>query len=216
MALFRLHGGQDVWENLKYYRMIQILTNRYSETYSGCFIPQITKFATENLILGIYGTVTFYDQIPVDQYMHFPLMVTMMMIFLFTFYPKDATVYETTKGEPRQVLKLGLKRFATTVWERPAKKVVKSSGRKVMDVQDTTSILMKDLKNRRNQSQVNSEEPSYVLPGMGDLKDMKCIAKSCPTVGIPFGSLYQIKRSTVLNLFNFIACNTISTLLTYP
>ena len=194
--------------------MVQILCSRYAETYSGCFIPQITKFATENLILGIYGTVKFYGHMDTEKYMNFPLMVVMMVIFVLTFYPKKASVYETSKGEQRQALKLGLKRFAGKVWKLPGGRAAKTSKRKVMDVDDTTNMMMKDLSKGRMEARF--EEPSFSLPGFGELHEMKCIARSCPTVGIPFGSLYQIKQSTVLNLFNFMACNTISTLLTYP
>ena len=49
-----------------------------------------------------------------------------------------------------------------------------------------------------------------------DWKEMKCVLRSCPTLGIPFGSLYFIKRSTVLNFFDFVVCNTVSALITYP
>ena len=197
-------------ENLNYYRMLQILSSRYSETYSGWFIPQITKFATENLILGIYGTVKFYDQLDPDKYMNFPLMVVMMCIFVFTFYPKNATVFETTKREKKEALKRGLKRIAGSIWKRPEAKIPE----KVMTAEEATAILMKEFNNGSRRGRSNEE--MYTLPGIAALKDMKCIARSCPVMGVPFGSLYKIKRSTVCNLFEFIAGNTISTLLTYP
>ena len=44
----------------------------------------------------------------------------------------------------------------------------------------------------------------------------KCVARSCPALGVPFGSFYFIKRSTVLTLFDFTACNAVSALITYP
>ena len=207
----RLEGKQDMRENLHYYRMLQILCSRYSETYSGWFIPQMTKFACENLILGIYGTVKFYDQLDTDKYMNFPLMVTMMIIFVFTFYPKNATVFETTKGEKKQALRRGLRRLANSVWRCPKAELAE----RMAVGRDSSAILMKEL-GVISQWQKYPDEVLHQAAGLVALKDMKCISRSCPIIGIPFGSLYKIKRSTVLNLFSFIAGNTISTLLTYP
>ena len=216
----RSKGEEDVRVNLKYYRMLQILCNRYGEAHSGVFIPVITRFACENLILGIYGTVKFYDQLDTDKYMNFPLMVVMMIIFVFSFYPKYATVYETTRGEKKQALKLGMKHMAGSMWKRrpPAKKI--PTEKVIVTAEEATGILMNELgKGLRRQQQrrrSSGQDVLHTLPGLDALKEMKCIARSCPAVAIPFGSLYKIKQSTVLNLFDFIACNTISTLLTYP
>ena len=148
----------------------------------------MTKFATENLILGIYGTVKFYDHMDMEKYMNFPLMVVMMAVFVLTFYPKNATIYESSKGEHHLALRLCLKRFAGKVWKRAGGSTVKASKWKNLDVKSVTAIMMKDL--RKGKTASSSEHASsYALPGFGELKEIKCIARSCPTVGIPFGSL---------------------------
>ena len=190
--------------------MLQILCSRYSEAYSGWFIPQITKFVAENLVLGIYGTVKFYDQMDTDKYVNFPLMTVMMMILVFTFYPKNATVYETTKGEQKQALRRGLRQLP----KRAMISILKAP--EDLMGEEATAIRMQEYVNGGPQRSCSTKRMVSGRSGYGALKETKCIARSCPTVGIPFGSLYKIKRSTVLNLFNFIACNTISTLLTYP
>ena len=46
-------------DRLKAYRMLQILSSRYDESYGTIFIPQLTNFNTANVILGIYGLVKF-------------------------------------------------------------------------------------------------------------------------------------------------------------
>ena len=145
--------------------------------------------------------------------MNFPLMTAMMSILLFTYYPKNATVYGTAKGEKKQALKRGLKGFADSIWKRPRVKAPENSE----TAEQLAAIFMKELSSdKRQRWDEHPEHGMHSKSRQAALKEIKCISRSCPAIGIPFGSLYMIKRSTVLNLFNFIACNTISMLLTYP
>ena len=210
LRFYRIKSEQNPKESLNYYRILQILCSRNSESYSGCFIPHITIFVCENLILGIYGTVKFYDQLDAEKYMNFPLMTSMMIILLFSLYPKNASVFETAKYETKETLKRGLKGFPGSV------RKLASAVEIIETAEEPRSSMMKEISRNKHQLQEQSDPVFHTRPGLAALKEIKCIARSCPAIGIPFGSLYMTKRSTVLNLFNFIACNTISTLITYP
>ena len=152
-------------KHFRYFRMLQILLNRYQEAYGSVFIPNATLFVTANIILGIYGVVKLHDQMILDKFMNFPIMVAVMVLCLFTLWPKNATIYERTKDEAsRRSFRMSLGAGETRLRE----------------------------------------------------KEMRCVLRSCPALGVPFGTLYRIKRSTVLSLFDFVARNTISALITYP
>ena len=151
-----------------YYRMLQIMLNRYREAYSSIFTPNVTLFCIDNIILGVYGIIKLHDQLAFDKFMNFPIMVTVLVLGVGTFYPKNATIYERTKNEATNSLRRSIIRAR---WGRG---------------------------------------------GQISLKEIRCVSRSCPILGVPFGSLYLIKRSTVLSLFDFIACNTVSALITYP
>ena len=170
------------------YRMLQVLTSRYSEAHSMIFIPHFTIFIAQNLILGVYGTVKFAGHIEFANYMNFPLMSVLVIVMASTFYTKNSTVYEKTKDEKRGVLR----RLLPPV-ERPNKK-----GRQ----------------ERLLQQRPRHTAARFSSPGA--VKEAKRMAKASPVVAVTFGSLYPIKRTTIMNLFNFIACNAISTLITYP
>ena len=179
-------------EKFHIFRMLQVLTNRYSEGSSMIFIPHMTIFVAQNLILGIYGTVKFHDQIDISNYMNFPIMSVLMVVLAYTFYTKNATVYETTKDEARDVIRALL----TPAEQLPSCSLNTEKGRRVKRI--------------RNVTVWHYSRQAFAV------KEAKRVARACPVVGVPFGSLYKIKRTTVLNLFNFIACNAISTLITYP
>ena len=55
-------------------------------------------------ILQIYGTIKFVGQMPPDKYINFPLMVIIMLIFVFTQYIKNASVYQETCDEFQNTL----------------------------------------------------------------------------------------------------------------
>ena len=78
--------------------MLQILGNRFNDAYS-MFTVHATMFATGNLVVGIYGTIKFVDHLPFDKYLNFPLMVIVMLVFIFTFYIKNASIYQESCRE---------------------------------------------------------------------------------------------------------------------
>ena len=189
-------------DRLKAYRMLQILSSRYDEAYGTIFIPQITNFNTANVILGIYGLVKFNDSMEFAKLMNFPLMGFIMIVQLLTFYPTNAKVYEATKDEYRLTLETGLRYYAKRRQSINKKRKnsapkTEASGRK----RNLDSILV---------------HCSETVEEANLFRRIRVEARSCPLIGIPFGRLYKIKRSTVLSLFDFIAGNSVSTLITYP
>ena len=190
-------------DRLKAYRMLQILSSRYDESYGTIFIPQLTNFNTANVTLGIYGLVKFNDTMEISKLMNFPLMASIMVVQLLTFYPMNAKVYEATKDEFRLALETGLRYHAA---RRPS--VVKPAKNSAAPVDGP----------RQKRSSENAIHSLHSQPSRGaDLYRMiRVEARSCPLIGIPFGRLYKIKRSTVLSLFDFIAGNSVSALITYP
>ena len=188
-------------EKLKTYRILQILGNRYNDAYS-MFTVHITIFATENLIVGIYGTIKFVDQMPPDKYINFPLMVIIMLIFIFTQYIKNASIYQETSDEFQNTLSSLAKRLERC-GSHPTRNYDNNEG-----IMDLTGY---HVGNRPEQ------RPATVATHRKALaKEIVCTGRSCAAVGVPFGSLYYIKQTTALNILNFICCNTISTLITYP
>ena len=177
------------------YRMLQVMTSRYAEAHSMIFIPQMTLFIAQNLTLGIYGTVKFYDQIDFANYMNFPLMSVLVIVMAGTFYTKNATVYEKTKNEAREIMRGVLPPLAV----QPEHEGPSTSG----------------VQTRRSPKAVRNPAGGWFC-NPDALKEARRVARACPVVAVTFGSLYPIKRTTVMNLFNFIACNAISTLITYP
>ena len=143
--------------------MVQILMNRFNEAYGSLFIPNLTLFCLDNIIIGIYGIVKLHDEMDFDKFMNFPIMVAVMLLVLLTSWPNNATIYEKTKDEKLNALRMSL---------------------------------------------VTGEALSS--------KETRCVIRSCPILGVPYGSLYLIKQSTVLSLFDFAAGNTVSALITYP
>ena len=132
----------------------------------------MTTFVVDHIILSVYGVIKLHDELEFVKLINFPTMIAVMTLVLFTFFPKLATPYESTKDDKLNSLRL--------------------------------SILAKD-------GGVDGQRETY-----NDWKWAKRVARSCPTVGVPFGSLYFIKRSTVLTLFDFTASNAVSALITYP
>ena len=173
--------------------MLQILTSRYSKAYGSLFIPNITVFVVSNIILGIYGIIKLHDELEFDKLMNFPIMISVMFLGLFTFFPKLATPYETTKDEKLNSLRLSLA----------------GSGQ-------TASFEVRRMVVMENDSELQAgRKDAFAVVGNG-WKGTKCAARSCPALGVPFGSLYFVKRSTVLTLFDFVACNAVSALIAYP
>ena len=74
MRLLQENSKMAPEEKLKTYRILQILGNRFNDAYC-MFTVHSTIFATENLIVGIYGTIKFAGKMPTDKYINFPLMV---------------------------------------------------------------------------------------------------------------------------------------------
>ena len=190
-------------DRLKAYRMLQILSSRYDEAYGTIFIPQITNFNTANVILGIYGLVKFNDSMEFAKLMNFPLMGFIMIVQLLTFYPTNAKVYEATKDEFRLTLETGLRYYARR--RQSMNKKRKNSAPKAEDPGRT-----------RNAENAILVHRSQTVTEANLFRMIRIEARSCPLIGIPFGRLYRIKRSTVLSLFDFIAGNSVSTLITYP
>jgi hypothetical protein len=197
---FRAQKGMKTMERLKYYRMLQILCSRLAEAYGSDFFPNVTIFVVNNIILGIYGIIKLYDDLTFDKLLNFPIMITVMLLGLMTFWPKMATVYEQTKDEGRNSLQMAL---ASNTFKKAFMQVMKKDSRK-------RNAMPRDDENRIHVAETEDEHHVSLW------KETECIARSCRVIGVPFGSLYLIKRSTVLSLFNFIACNTVSTLITYP
>ena len=155
--------GLEADERLKYYRMVQILLNSSREAYGLLFIPNLTVFIASNIVLGFYGIIKLHGEMELDKFMNFPIMVGFLLIGSFTFWPRNATIYERTKVEAISSMRFSIAAGGALKW-----------------------------------------------------KEMRCVLRSRPTLGVPFGSLYLIKRSTVLNFLDFVVCNTVSALITYP
>ena len=183
---------------LKYYRMLQILCSRYTKAYGSLFIPSLTAFCVNNIILGIYGIIKLHDQLAFDKLMNFPIMVSVMILGIFTFYPKVSTLYEGTKDEALNSLRVSLANAAQ-------KRSAGFQGRQFAGTENDVEL---EAGADNNSSAFRVESNNW--------KRTKCVARSCPLLGVPFGSLYLIKRSTVLTLFDFTACNAVSTLIAYP
>ncbi|CAG7733658.1 unnamed protein product [Allacma fusca] len=164
-------------------------------------------FASLNIILGLFGTLRFYDTMAPNLYMNFPLMSVMMLLLTFTFFPNNATVKEASEVEPRRLLiastglETGRREMIKNRWNTKAPKVDPNSaaGHATLGGENRISTTTDSL--REN----NTQSPKFI----------RCIARSCPFVAVRMGSLYPIKRCTVLTLFNFIICNTVSALLTW-
>ena len=180
-------------EKLKSYRMLQLLSSRYDESFASIFVTEFAAFIAENFMLGIYGTVKFYeDPIGFSNYMNFPLMVVLMILLLFTLYPKYASLYEMTQEEPRRLKISGLELNAV---ETAGSGFVRRSRHEI-----PFGIMA------REEEEMRQSNRTYA----------KSLARTTPVLGIPFGSLYKIKQQTVLTMLNFIACNSISIFITFP
>ena len=199
----RSQPGKSLEDRLKAYRMLQILSSRYDEAFGTIFIPQLTNFNTANVIIGIYGLLKFNDTMEFSKLMNFPLMASIMIVQLLTFYPMNATLYEATKDERRLALETGLRH--DLMQKSPVRKVLRNSASNV-ETSKRNGSAADDIVPRSFQT---SAEVSL-------LRMIKAEARSCPIIGIPFGRLYKIKRSTVLSLFDFIVGNSVSALITYP
>lgn len=153
-------------------------------------MPAITAFAAQQSVLGVYGIVKFYGEMDLEKYMNFPLMVIMMQLLNGSFYPNYATIFEMTKNERINAL-------------RTAR---------------TSTRVAKQLETPRRPS--NNEADMRIVRANENkergLKEARAVARSYATIGVQFGSFYKIKRSTVLNIFDFLVCNSISALITYP
>ena len=88
--------------------MLQIISSRYSETYGLLFIPNVTAFVVDNIILGVYGIIKLHDELEVDKLMNFPIMIAVMILTLFTLLPKLSTPYEGTRDEALNSLRISL------------------------------------------------------------------------------------------------------------
>ena len=191
----------DAEVNLKTYRVLQILGNRFNEAYS-MFTVHATMFATGNLVVGIYGTTKFVDCMPFDKYLNFPLMVVVMLVGIFTFYIKNASIYQESCREFENAmlsLTKNLERFAC----KPGRDNNSSSA-------EVKTMTPRNFRRDRRRASANAHIRRLLA------KEITCTAGSCRSVGIPFGSFYFIKQTTALNILNFICCNSISTLITYP
>ena len=177
--------------------MLQILCSRYAKAYGSLFIPSVTAFVVNNIILGIYGIIKLHDQLDFDKLMNFPIMISVMILGLFTFYPKLSTLYEATKDEALSSLRMSLR-----------------------DVDPSRSS---NFEVRRMAVEAGEDDVEFqaghddaFLVASYNWKGTRLVARSCPVLGVPFGSLYVVKRSTVLTLFDFTACNAVSALIAYP
>ena len=175
--------------------MLQILCSRYTKAYGSLFIPSVTAFVVNNIILGIYGIIKLHDQLEFDKLMNFPIMISVMILGLFTFYPKVSTLYEGTKDEALNSLRVSLANASPK----------SSAGFKVR----RTTVREDNV-----EPEAGSEDAFTV--GINNWKGIRLVARSCPVLGVPFGSFYLVKRSTVLTLFDFTASNAVSMLIAYP
>ena len=174
--------------------MLQVISSRYSETYGLVYIPSMTAFAVDNIILGIYGIIKLNDELEFDKLMNFPLMIAIMILSLFTLYPKLSRPYESTRDE-------GINSLRVSLMNERSGQMEDFEVRRAAAIEDDADIQVETNDNLRKEN---------------DWKWHKRVARSCPALGLPFGSFYFIKRSTLLTLFDFTACNAVSALITYP
>jgi hypothetical protein len=88
--------------------MLQVLCNRFNGTYANMFMPAGCIFASSNIIVGNFGMLRFHGELDTAAYMNFPVLALMMMAFVFTFYPNNASVNETSDEEQRRALLAGI------------------------------------------------------------------------------------------------------------
>ena len=59
----------------------------------------MTTFVVDHIILSVYGVIKLHDELEFVKLINFPTMIAVMTLVLFTFFPKLATPYESTKDE---------------------------------------------------------------------------------------------------------------------
>ena len=187
---------QRASERLRYCRKLQAISSHYSETYGVVYISSVTAFAVDNIILGIYGIIKLHDELEFDKLMNFPLMIAIMILSLFTLRPKLSSPYESTKGEAVNSLRI------TLMNERSGQMTDFEVRRGTATESDA------DIQVETNDTLTMGKENGW--------KWHKLVTRSCPALGVPFGSFSFIKRSTLLTLFDFTACNAVSALIAYP
>ena len=192
---YRDQKGISASDRLRYYRMLQLLSSRYSKAYGSLFIPSIMVFIVNNIILSIYGIIKLHDQLEFDKLINFPIMISINILGLFLFIPKLSTLYESTRTEALNSLRISLVNVGSRNME---------------------SFKMRLKKVQENDSEIQAETSHNFRVESHGWKRTQSVSRSCPALGVPFGSLYVIKRSTVLTLFDFTACNAVSALIAYP
>ncbi|CAG7832664.1 unnamed protein product [Allacma fusca] len=171
---YRNNQNESSMAALKSYRLLQILCRQYNVAYATIFIPQITIFASLNIILGLFGTLRFYDKMVPSMYMNFPLMAVMILLLTFTFYPNNATVKEASEVEPRRLL------IASTCLERGRREMVKNrwnTKAPKVDLSSEAGHATLGEENKISTTTDNFRENNTQGP-----KFIRCIARSCPFV----------------------------------
>ncbi|CAG7687325.1 unnamed protein product [Allacma fusca] len=194
---------ESLGRSLKSYRMLQILNSLFNESFSKVFIPVSMVFLAINVILGNFGTLRFFGEMEFNLYMNFPLFSLMMLIFVFTFYPNNAKVFDESLSAPTKLM-MSYVRPSPTSEERDRYRIGRKQGTEE-EINVTSSAVVS-----RNTPRVNTE-----VAKAWTLKEIQCIARSMPIIAVRIGSFSPIKRSTVVSFFDFLLGNTISALLTW-
>ncbi|CAG7728433.1 unnamed protein product [Allacma fusca] len=223
-------------QGLKTYRMIQLLSKRYNFAIAYTFIPAITLFAAGNIVAGIFGTLRFSNELDFNLYMNFPLMVMMMILFVVSFYPKNAAMKELSDGEGTRMLFSCLN--MEDILERPKSTAIANETQAVESNQKPTAAMAQLLTKqpRRPTLVLNSKEEEASHDNTAQLKRFggmfqkkmdnmlekihryklaRSFARSCPYLAVRLAGFFPIDRTAVLTIFDFIINSTVSALLTW-